>query len=437
MPGDRVLIEILTTANMGGVTQAQGALAGLGLNTMAATAGLGLLALAGKSMIDISQEHAAAETNLAVAINDRNKAANAAPTADPVALKEIAKASDANAKAEDSLTIAHNAAIKAEMALTDARLKHGTGSEAAYRAELNYTDALIRDKQAQDAAADSASTLAAAQAKVGASSQVQSINSKELRGQIDAFMQTNRDFITNQNDVINSYTALVREGVPAKDLSRDMSIALNIQAADGGTLTDAVDKLQAAEIGRNKSLKTAVGLTLEAIPATATLAEKEAIVRANVDKVAAAYDGSTKAYTPLQIANAHLSTDWEKLAEKDGPGLVTAMAKLVTFIDTSLLPSFSRTSDGMGKMGDDLNALVNNPSWEALAKFLGWDSTAFNTYVPTPAGSHRSGSGSGLTAPAGQAPQGKPEIAVTVNAANDPNQVAAAVTQAIKRITQV
>src|SRR6185312_13126440 len=63
---------------------------------------------------------------------------------------------------------------------------------------------------------------------------------KLVQASLAAFMQTNRDFISNQNEVINSYASLFREGVKTKDLSRLMTIALHIQAAEGGTLKDAV-----------------------------------------------------------------------------------------------------------------------------------------------------------------------------------------------------
>ena len=149
---------------------------------------------------------------------------------------------------------------------------------------------------------------------------------KQVQSSLASFMQTNRDFISNQSEVINSYAALFREGVKAKDLSRLMTIALHIQAAEGGTLAEAVGKVQQAEVGRNRGLTTAVGLGLESIKTTDTLAEKHAKVARNLAKVEKAYKDIK--LTPLEVASNHLNTAWEDLAERSGPILVGVLGQL-------------------------------------------------------------------------------------------------------------
>jgi hypothetical protein len=190
----------------------------------------------------------------------------------------------------------------------------------------------------------------------------------KVQADLAQFMQVNRDFISNQSEVTNSYAALLREGVKAKDLSVLMTTALHIQAAEGGTLADAVTKVQQAEVGRNRSLTTAVGLTLQAIKPSDTLAEKQKKIAANLEAVAKAY-GHVK-LTPLQVASDHLSTTWELLAEKRGPALVGAETAIVNYTNDSLIPSMEHTASVMDDTGSALDRLVQNPSWEQFYNVL-------------------------------------------------------------------
>ena len=75
---DRVLIEIVTAANMAGIEQAKTSFLGLGASTLGLAAGLGILYEGTKSAIQISEAHANAEADLANAIKDRNAMAGKA-----------------------------------------------------------------------------------------------------------------------------------------------------------------------------------------------------------------------------------------------------------------------------------------------------------------------------------------------------------------------
>ena len=68
MPTDRVLIEIVTAANMTGIKEAQAGLLGLTSGMTAAVVGLGLAVIAGKSIIDITEKREKADNDLAQAI---------------------------------------------------------------------------------------------------------------------------------------------------------------------------------------------------------------------------------------------------------------------------------------------------------------------------------------------------------------------------------
>jgi hypothetical protein len=375
MATDRVLIEILTTADMAGVGAADAGFLGLGISAGVATAGIGALLLAGKSMIEISTEHATVESTLAAAIDARNKASLGGGTIDPKAVVQQAKDEASAQKAVEAATDANTSAKRRllEMEVTyNAQAKH---SADAYM--------LIQDQQARvsdtsQALQTAEARLTAAQKETTVSQKAEAVSASAINAEIQKFLDKNRDYISNQNDVVAGYSALIREGVPFADLTKDMNIALEIQAQDGGTLADAVMKLQGAEAGRNVGLKTAVGLTLEAIPANATLAEKEAIVRYNLDQVSAAYGNQLPKLTSLQIAQDHLSTTWEKMAEKDGPGLISAMADIVNAIDTGFLPAFQRAIDQNNAFAESIEKMVSHPSWEQLYNVLFGQGTGFH-----------------------------------------------------------
>ena len=57
MGADRVLIEIITAANMAGVEQAKAGLLGFSPVAMVGAAAIGALVVVGKSAIEVSREH--------------------------------------------------------------------------------------------------------------------------------------------------------------------------------------------------------------------------------------------------------------------------------------------------------------------------------------------------------------------------------------------
>src|SRR5437773_9234749 len=72
MPTDRVLVEIVTAANMTGIKEAQKGFLGMSSALTATIAGLGLLAVAGKSAIEITEKHDKAERDLEQAVTAVN-----------------------------------------------------------------------------------------------------------------------------------------------------------------------------------------------------------------------------------------------------------------------------------------------------------------------------------------------------------------------------
>jgi hypothetical protein len=247
-------------------------------------------------------------------------------------LKEIAKATEAHATAQR-----HLAEVEAGMPT-----KH-----KATALELMHL------QDAQQKATDTANKLAEAQAKLGESTNATFVDTAGLHAEIQNFIKTNSGAISSLADVTTGYASLVREGIPAKDLTRDMGIALNIAAAEGIPLSDAVGKLQSAEAGRSVGLKKLVGVTLETVPATATLAEKEAILERNMVKAQAAFDGATAAIPPMTQNSNKLSVIWQTLADKDGPSLTKSITDMENSI-IAALPTWLSWLDTIGRVSDAL-----------------------------------------------------------------------------------
>ena len=101
---DRVLIEILTSANMGGVASAMKGMAGLGLALGGVTVGMDLLFQGAKFAIDVANEHAQAAGDLTAAVVARDKIAAGPKTKDAVAVKELTKATKAHSAAVKTLS---------------------------------------------------------------------------------------------------------------------------------------------------------------------------------------------------------------------------------------------------------------------------------------------------------------------------------------------
>lgn len=353
---------------MAGVKEAKAGL--LSFNPLALAAGLALggLVVAGIDAIKISREHFKAQENLNAAI--AHSARVISPTI--AATKAHAKAlADLAAMQRGTYIPATHLSQLEVMRLQDAEARvAATTGQARINAQRRLAELQVEYAGKVHGASVQVGNLAAAQKRVsdtaaamGKNIKIAGVNQKVVEDSLAQFMQTNRDFISNQNDVINSYAALVREGVKAKDLSRLMTIALNIQAVEGGTLADAVSKVQQAEVGRNRGLATAVGLTLQAVPASASYAEKQKIIAYNLRQVERAYKDGTKAVDPLTRETNKLKTSWENIAEIAGPeliGVLSGIAKGASdFLDMLKDPkSYTGISDRLTKIASGFRAIA-------------------------------------------------------------------------------
>lgn len=330
---DRVLIEVATIAHMAGVSEARAGMNALKLASIGAGLAIAGLVMAGKDAVKIAEEHAKAENNLAGAVADSGRVIK--PTIDSVLAYKKALAELADVEKGKYVPATHLSQLQT-MRLQDAeaRVANTTGQHRV-NALRRLAELQVEYATKVHGATTQVGNLAAAEkkvadaaAKMGPVIHQTAMNAGQVQTALEMFMSTNRDFISNQNEVINSWAALIREGITFKNLAPLMTTALHIQAAEGGSLADAVSKLQLAEAGRNKGLTTAVGLQLQAVKAGDTYAEKQKKIAANIAAVSKAYKDVK--LTPLTIASDHLKTSWEGIAEVAGPELVGVLAGITS-----------------------------------------------------------------------------------------------------------
>jgi hypothetical protein len=319
---DRVLVEIVTAANMTGINQAQAGFLKMNSGLLAITAGLGLAVVAGKSAIDITEKHDKALNDLSQAVDAYNSKAGLSTTIGGASAAELAKLTDAQGKAQDSLKISTNALTIAQLGYSDAVKKHGVHSEQARIALLHLDDANIRYKQSADAAADATQQLTTAQADQGVVVTGGAINMEGYRKQIDAFISSNRAYISDQSEVIDSYAKLTRIGLPLVEIQKDMNRALDLSALKGISVAEATDLIIKAESGRFKGLIDLGISTGKYTDAQGNLINGTKDVGRAMAELDPKIDHGRETLTKTSQATNKLSNDWQDIATIAGPPLL-------------------------------------------------------------------------------------------------------------------
>ena len=218
MPTERVLIAVETAANMAGIEKAKLGMLGLSGSAIALGAVLGGVILVSKDMIDIATKHEEAEKSLAQAVDAANSEYGKTKTVVPDVTKQV--------KAHDA-AVRHLAEVEAGMPT-----KH-----KATRLELMHLqDAHKRVRE---------TTLALTAAQAAGSTQVNKniVYLAGYRAQIDQFIKSNREYISDQSEVITNYAKLTRAGLAVTEVQRVMNDAVNLSALKHISLSEAVDLL--------------------------------------------------------------------------------------------------------------------------------------------------------------------------------------------------
>lgn len=442
---------------MAGVTEAKAGMLGLNPVTLALGATLGVLVMAGKSAMEIAQSQAAAEGQLTNALADRNAMAGKVMPLSTQATHAIAKATAAHAKAVADLAAAqegryipatHLSTLQT-MRLEDAqrRVAEATGKthyNAARRlAELQVeyaskvhgaTTQVGSLAAAQQRVADTAKTLATLQATVGQKIVLTGINARDVKNELYDFIQANRDYISNQEDVIGMTTLLVREGVSLRDLTRDQALAMDLAAAKGIPLAAAAELVAKAQAGQFKGLKDLLGIATPTIAAGDSLAEKQKKIGVAMDTAAGKVKGASKAITDQKKALNDLGNDWHDFAVGPGGDLNRAFTNALQLAD--LFYQFLAKGGIQVELIDLANAIVRMvPGLQLM----------FDLYGLAKAGPTIVGATVGSLAPT--LPQNRlgastvggkrppHNVTINVNGTHHPQAVARAVTQQLRRVT--
>jgi hypothetical protein len=287
-----------------------------------AAAGIGLMVVAGKSMIEIAERHEKAENNLAQAVDAYNASAGKSILLDEHAGEARVKAADVSSKANDALTISTNAVKLAQLSYTDAVHKHGAKSEQAYAASLRLQDANIHLAQAQDAAKDAQVALAAATEAANATVIHGAINLEQYKRQVDDFIMSNRRYVSNQSEVVDGFAKLTRAGLTQDEVTKDMNRAVDLAAIKHISLSEAVDLLEKAEHGRMKGLIDLGITTGKYTDAQGNLVNGTKDVSKAMTELDEKLKGGRNTITSLQQHSNELNNDWQQLSLKGGPALV-------------------------------------------------------------------------------------------------------------------
>ena len=159
------------------------------------------------------------------------------------------------------------------------------------------------------------------------------LNTARVQEELYRFIQTNRDIIANQSDVVNSTAALIREGVSYNNIKRDQMLILDLAAAKNISVAEATSLVTKAEAGNFRGLKDLLGITMETSKAHDTLAQKQKVMNDNLDRAAHKVKGAADAIPPLQKAINSLGNTAHDYAIGPGKALNDALAAGIGIVD--------------------------------------------------------------------------------------------------------
>lgn len=333
MPTERVLIEIVTAANMAGLEQAQAGFLGLTPQIAMAGAALAGLVFVGKSAIENYEAQQKATKDLGQAVAAFNDQFGKTTAASEKVTEALTKAQDAASKAGDTLTIATNAVTKAQLAYTDAVHKHGKKSEEAYKATLNLQDVSIRLKEAQEANADAQVAVTAATAAAQPTTHRAWIEVDALTKAFKDWTEANKRYVPDQYAAEHALASFVRAGEDGRTSMRLLNDSLDLATIKTEGMDEASNTLLLALNGNSKGLRNLGISTAEyndIMKATGTTQEKQLKLLTLVETKTK--DGR-KATTELAQDQNALNKDWQDFSTTVAPGVIGALDLIVKGAD--------------------------------------------------------------------------------------------------------
>jgi hypothetical protein len=191
---------------------------------------------------------------------------------------------------------------------------------------------------------------------------------------VDHFISSNKQYVSSQAEVVDSYAALVRQGLPAKKAQDDLSLALDLSTLKHIPLVAATTLLQQAEMGRGKGL-VALGINMKDYPvlmeSQTQATKKEEAAQKAVEKAQAAYTAAVKAHGPAsaqaQGAAVTLHDATGKLAEAHNYAAERAAASAA--IHDILHQRLDKGREATAALTEKQNELGN--TWQTFAHKTG------------------------------------------------------------------
>jgi len=342
MAGSRALPDLVSRIRVDstGVDQAVGSMiSSFGRADVAlagVAAGLGIIAVGAKSMLDIYEKQHEATNSLKQAVDAHNASLG---VTDKVVVDVT--------KQHDALIKTQNAANLSQMAYTAAVKAHGANSIQAQAAAIHLQDAHIKLTAAQEA-------LTHAQDAGSMTLRGNTINLQQYQEQIDSFIRSNRAYISDQAEVIGGYAKLTRAGIDQSQVQLDMNRAIDIAALKHISLSEAVDLVNQAEHGRLRGLIDLGISTTKYTDAQGNLVAGSKNVQLAFEELDQRTKRGRDTLTETQQISNRLSMDWQDLAKKGGPVLETELDLILRKVD-DIYNAFDR----IGK-DDHLWATISN-----------------------------------------------------------------------------
>jgi len=297
-------VDTAMTNLVGSFGRANLALAGV-------AAGIGILILGTKSMIDISLKHQQAENDLTQAVEAHNAAIGKSVAVHVDVSRQIA---------------AHNVALR-HLAEVEAGMP--TKHRATTLELMHLADAHQRVKE-------TANALAAAEAVQTERTDASSINLAKYQSTVDEFIKTNRRYISDQSEVVEGYAKLTRAGLSQTEVQLDMNRAVDLAALKHISLSDAVDLLQKAEVGRLRGLIDLGVSTGKYTDAQGNLINGTKDVGRAMDELDKKTAHGRETLIPLIQAENELNNTWQSFAIKYGPAFIAEMTAVVNWVNANM-----------------------------------------------------------------------------------------------------
>lgn len=315
---ERIVVEVLTAANVGQIEGLATSFGGFGLQTALLIAAIAVAIEVGKQSIDNTrkQERSINDLNQAIAVfNDGYGKAI------PLGEKQIAalqKARDGYDKAKDELTLFN--------------LEHQKRAKTQQQQEV--VD--FRRRQLEENLTKAQQELTDAEAEGATQKQTAVIYQEGMNRELDAFLEKNKQFISDQYDTREALAAAIRAGNDSTTSMRLLNDALDLAAIKHISVSDAMHIEILSLNGNSKGLRD-LGISSDdynaIMKSTLTTEQKhQALLELIEERTGHGRDTTDK----LQQTQNKLNKDWQDFTVQLGGIVLPVVDWIINAADIGL-----------------------------------------------------------------------------------------------------